>query len=340
MELVSVIVPVYNVEKYLEQCVNSILNQSYKLIEIILVNDGSKDSSGELCEILAKRDDRILVVHKDNEGLGLARNTGLKYVKGKYVTFIDSDDYADPDLIENLYNAIKENNADACIGGYKRVNDDGEVIYKETYEKKIYEKEECARELLPRMLGSSPEKSDSIRMSVWNVLYSMDIIRENNLDFPSERDYISEDIIFDIKYYRYCMRCVVINNSSYTYRVNNTSLTQSYNKDRFKKHKFLYNEIAKMIKRYGLIDECLVRLQRQYFVNVRYCIRQEKKRISGLKMSERIKNITYIISDTQLKNIIRNYPKQHMGIKQKAFLFMVDKNYARVIDILISLGLI
>lgn len=340
MDLVSVIVPVYNVEKYLEQCVNSILNQSYKLIEIILVNDGSKDSSGELCEILAKRDDRILVVHKDNEGLGLARNTGLKYVKGKYVTFIDSDDYADPDLIENLYSAIKENNADACIGGFKRVNDDGKVIYKEIYEKKIYEKEKCTCELLPRMLGSSPEKSDSIRMSVWNVLYSTEIIRRNNLDFPSEREYISEDIIFDIKFYRYCRRCVVVNNSSYNYRVNNTSLTQSYKKDKFNKVKFLYNEISKMIKRYGLIDECLVRLQRQYFVNVRYCITQEKKTISGLNMSERIKNINYIISDTQLKNIIRNYPKHNMGIKQKAFLFMIDKNYARVLDILISLGLI
>lgn len=340
MELVSIIVPVYNVEKYLEQCVNSILNQSYKLIEIILVNDGSKDSSGELCEILAKRDDRIHLVHKDNEGLGLARNTGLKYVNGKYVTFIDSDDYVDMDLIENLYNAIKENNADACIGGYKRVNDSGKVVYKETYENKIYEKEKCTNDLLPRMLGSSPQKSDSIRMSVWNVLYSMDIIRKHDLNFPSERDYISEDIIFDIKYYRNCMRCVTTNNSSYNYRVNNSSLTQSYNNNRFKKHKFLYNEIAKMIKMYGLIDECLVRLQRQYFVNVRYCIRQEKKKISGLKKKERIKNINYIISDPQLKSIIKNYPKQHMKIKQKAFLFMVDKNYARAIEIFTNLGLL
>lgn len=326
MDLITVIIPVYNVEKYLEQCVESIVNQTYKNLEIILINDGSTDSSGKLCDILVKRDIRIKVIHKKNEGLGLARNTGLEYVNGKYVTFIDSDDYADSDLIEKLYVSIKENNADTCIGGFKRVNNDGEIIYEERYKSVVYENEEIMNGLLSRMLGSSPEKSDAIRMSVWNVLYSTEIIKNNSLKFPSEREYISEDIIFDIEYYRKSQRCCLIDSCSYNYRVNNISLTKSYKKDRFEKSKFLYNEVVNRIEKYRLGDRAITRLQRQYFVNVKYCIKQERVKISKLSINDSFNNIKKICDDNQLKNIIKNYPKRKLGLKQQVFLLMIEKN--------------
>ena len=106
--MITVIVPVYNVEKYIKECVDSLINQTYENIEIILVDDGSKDKSGTICDDYAATYDRIKVIHKKNEGLGFARNTGLRVAKGKFVTFIDSDDKADTDLVENLVKGIAD----------------------------------------------------------------------------------------------------------------------------------------------------------------------------------------------------------------------------------------
>ena len=112
MELVSVIVPVYNVEKYVERCVNSLLTQTYKNLEIILIDDSSTDQSGCLCDSLAIKDQRIKVVHQKNQGLSGARNAGLNHMKGKFVTFVDSDDYVLENYVESLINILNENNGD------------------------------------------------------------------------------------------------------------------------------------------------------------------------------------------------------------------------------------
>ena len=107
-DLISVIVPIYNVEKYLEKCVNSITSQTYKNLEIILVDDGSTDSSPEICEKLKQSDDRIIVIHKKNGGLSSARNAGLDIAKGKYIGCVDSDDYIDEKMYEKLCRTLKE----------------------------------------------------------------------------------------------------------------------------------------------------------------------------------------------------------------------------------------
>ena len=120
-DLISVIIPVYNVEKYLMRCVDSVVNQTYKNLEIILVNDGSTDSSGILCDELAKNDDRIKVIHKENGGLSDARNTGEQESKGEYIIFIDSDDYIHVDMISSLYEQIIYENADVSLCGVMNV---------------------------------------------------------------------------------------------------------------------------------------------------------------------------------------------------------------------------
>ncbi|HCR4895454.1 TPA: glycosyltransferase family 2 protein, partial [Enterococcus faecium] len=111
-DLISVIIPVYNVEKYVGSCLESVCNQTYKNLDIIIVDDGSKDSSNKICEDYALKDSRIRIIHKNNAGLGLARNTGLEHVKGKYVAFIDSDDFVAANYIEAMLNGIKRSNAD------------------------------------------------------------------------------------------------------------------------------------------------------------------------------------------------------------------------------------
>ena len=122
-KLISVIIPVYNVELYLRRCVDSVINQTYKLLEIILVDDGSTDSSGKICEEYSKTDNRIKVIHKTNGGLSDARNAGIEICKGDYITFVDSDDWIDPDLVKHLYDIIVKFNADISIGMYKKVYD-------------------------------------------------------------------------------------------------------------------------------------------------------------------------------------------------------------------------
>ena len=110
-KLISVVLPVYNVERYIIKCMNSVLSQTYKNIEIILVDDGSQDRCPEICERYAKKDKRVKVIHKENGGLSDARNAGIKVANGEYITFIDSDDYVDNDYVEFLYNTIEKTNA-------------------------------------------------------------------------------------------------------------------------------------------------------------------------------------------------------------------------------------
>lgn len=125
MEKISVIIPVYNVEEYLEEAVNSIIKQTYKNLEIILVNDGSTDSSGQICDKCKNIDDRIIVIHQENRGLSGARNSGLKIATGKYLMFLDSDDLYEQNACEIMYNEIEKRNADYVIGNYINIDEDG-----------------------------------------------------------------------------------------------------------------------------------------------------------------------------------------------------------------------
>ena len=176
MDLITIVVPVYNVEKYISDCLDSLISQTYKNIEIILVDDGSTDMSGAICDRYTALDARIKVIHKQNEGLGFARNTGLEVAQGKFVAFIDSDDMADADLVEKLVNGLYEENCDTCIGGFKRISENGTVSFEEKYDKIVYEGKDVYDKLFARMLGSAPDRHDAVRMSVWNVMYSMDVI--------------------------------------------------------------------------------------------------------------------------------------------------------------------
>lgn len=275
--MISVIVPVYNVEKYITQCVDSLLSQTYKDFEIILVDDGSTDSSGKICDDYAKNNLNIQVIHKINQGLGLARNTGLQYASGEYVTFVDSDDYVSPTLLENLYQGIQEKDVNVCLGGYKKINDFGDILYEEKYNTKIYNQISYTNEAFIKMLGSLPNKHDSIRMSVWNALYDMSIIKKNNIIFPSERELISEDLIFDFYYYQYVKKCKLLNNSDYYYRTNPNSLTMSYRKDRFKKTMVFYQHLNKLMENSSFSNEAFIRFKKLIFIYVRMCIQQEKK---------------------------------------------------------------
>ena len=167
-DLISVIVPVYNVERYLKRCIESIINQTYKDLEIILVDDGSTDSSGNICDKYKKIDKRINVIHKENGGLSDARNEGLKVVTGTYIAFVDSDDYVDEQFLEKLYLAVKENNSDISICKYKKTIklDERNTEEIQTNKYSIYNTEEALKELL---------LFKKIENYVWNKLYKREL---------------------------------------------------------------------------------------------------------------------------------------------------------------------
>ena len=152
----TVIVPVYNVEKYLHKCINSILAQSYKDFELILVNDGSADKSGEICDYYAQKDKRIKVIHQRNRGVSAARNEGLREAKGNYISFLDSDDYIEEIMFESLMNIIKEKKTDVAICGMDIVTEDGDTIDSHRIVGGRYSQVELVRQLFlsPNPLGS------------------------------------------------------------------------------------------------------------------------------------------------------------------------------------------
>ena len=217
-ELISVIVPVYNVENYLSKCVNSILNQTYKNFELILVDDGSPDACPKICDDFEKQDDRVVVVHKVNGGLSSARNAGLDICKGEYIAFVDSDDYIEKDYLDKLYKAIKENNADLSICGFKYVDDNGNQLsnnYK-ALASKVY---------------SNYNKYDVIfadncipSVVAWNKLYSKHIF--NNIRYPEGKIHEDEFITYDI--ITACNKGVaVIEDRLYNYLIRQNSIMGS-----------------------------------------------------------------------------------------------------------------
>lgn len=336
-KLISVIVPVYNVEKYLKECIDSLINQTYTNIEIILVDDGSTDKSGNICDDYAAIDTRIKVIHKQNEGLGYARNTGLEICTGKYVTFIDSDDIAESDFIEQLMNEVVNKNIDTCIGGFKRVDNEGNIVFQKSYSSEVFYGDDVYNKLFARMLGSTPKVRDAIRMSVWNALYSMDIIRKHRIRFPSERVFISEDIIWDSEYYRYAQAVSVIGSTSYRYRITPGSLTQKYKPQMIDSICVLYNEMESRLADDG---EKITRLQRQFFVNLRVCIRQEKPSISGKTQSECRKNIEKIFDNGTVRTVIGSYPIQTIQFRQRFFLMMIKYRMVNITILLNSLNIV
>lgn len=174
-KLISVIIPVYNVQEYLIKCIESVINQTYENLEIIIVDDGSTDKSTEICDKVKKNDSRIRVIHKENGGLSDARNVGIDNANGEYISFIDSDDYVDNNYIELLYNAIKQYDADMSIASHR-------VIYEKNIIDRSTGKEFCAEpiEILKMLLYDN-----GIDTSAWGKLYKKSLF--NEIRFPKGR---------------------------------------------------------------------------------------------------------------------------------------------------------
>ena len=209
--LISVIVPIYNVEKYLDRCMDTLLNQTLKDIEIIMVDDGSPDKCPTMCDEYAKKDNRVKVVHKKNGGLGFARNSGLDIATGEYVAFIDSDDYVGLDMYKTLYDADK-----------------------------LWKGKEVQQFMLDMIASGAGIKAERLyQMSVWHSIYKRSLIEEEHLRFVSERDVASEDIPFQVDFLSKANTVAYISETFYSYCLNGTSLTATLKPEKYDRYKQL-----------------------------------------------------------------------------------------------------
>ncbi|MFR0544736.1 glycosyltransferase family 2 protein [Limosilactobacillus reuteri] len=325
MDKISVIVPVYNVKQYLKRCVKSILGQTYNNLEIILIDDGSTDGSGEICDGFV--DKRIKVIHKQNQGLGLTRNVGIDNATGKYMVFVDSDDYIDKTMIENLYKSLLLNSADTCIGGYKRVFRNRVVSNVNPYAGQTFSNSQVVENVLAKMLGKAGKINDHIEMSVWKVLFSTSIIQQNQLYFPSERKFISEDIIFDTEYYSKCQKVCMSNDIGYNYCDNDNSLTTRYNPNRFKLQIALFEELKERTLKLGIYDSVKQRLYNTLIANTRYCI---KLIVKFKGRNEALKSIEIILNNLTLKTILLEYSIKE-NFKSEIINYLIKKKKANLL---------
>lgn len=336
LSLVSIIVPIYNVEKYLEECIQSILTQTYENLDIILVDDESPDKCPEICEYYAKQDSRISVIHKKNGGLGYARNSGLDIAKGEYVMFVDSDDYLIKTAVETLVKCAHEYDAQFVKAAFKKVDDNKNILFEKTQQFKIFDKTSIEYELRPRMLGSSPTKSDSIEMSVWATLYDMNTIKTTNLRFDSERVIVSEDMPFNLSYLSYCDTALMIDKVIYYYRYNPNSLTERYIPNKFNRIVDMFNQIQHRFP--ILTTRESIRLSRLFFVYLKKYIKLELTRPNASN-AEIIDGIKSICKNPQTISMIKNYPITKIPIKQRIFIYLVKNNSAAILFICSKVGL-
>lgn len=214
-ELISIVIPIYNVEKYLENCIKSVLNQTYSHLEIILVNDGSKDNSEAICNKYKNIDRRIKYYKKINGGLSDARNFGIKRATGKYITFIDSDDYVSKHYVENLYLAMKKSNADLVISDFKMVWDSNfnESDSLDQNNIQVVSNEECLTRLLYQ---------DGVETSTWGKLYQLSYFQDYHIEYPVGKLYEDIPVTFDL--IRYSKKIAIIPNKDYFYFQRNNSI--------------------------------------------------------------------------------------------------------------------
>lgn len=341
MVKISIVVPVYNVEEYLVQCIESMISQTLEEIEIILIDDGSVDNCGLICDSYAGRDTRIQVIHKRNEGLSAARNDGLKIASGKYILFVDSDDWIDTDYCQKLYeNAEEENFCDVVICDAFYVTENKKK-YHEYYSDEFFtDKLQTCRIIRAAILAAPNSKiqnkiiikhPDSVP---WNKLFKNEIIKKNNICFTKMR---AEDTFFSLQYFKYVNTIKYCKFAGYNYRIRVNTISQGYDKlciqkdEEFLKVIMAYidgeEEDGLLKKSFSLkvIDTFFSELERYYLAAETYSVEKLERAMTRPLLSNEIKNLNYA---------------DFRRIKKKIFFFLVKHRQARGIVVMYKVYLL
>ena len=282
-DLISIIIPVYKVEKYLEKCIESVLKQTYTNLQIILVDDGSPDNCGKICDEYAKKDSRIEVIHKANGGLSDARNVGINRANGRYIGFVDSDDYIKEDMYEKLINLIKEYNADVSICNLYDVIDGKEYVRNKDNGIHEYSRIDILKEIL---------LDKNIQSYAWNKLYKKELFDE--IKYPIGKKY--EDIGTTFYLFEKCNKIVVTSEPEYYYLKRADSLVNNVTESTI----LDYTEI--IIQRYLYIKQNIEELRKYnnyYLTKTLITANNDIKTLKNVseKMKERYNELYYLVCD-------------------------------------------
>lgn len=314
-KLVSIIVPIYNSEKYIAKCVESIINQTYRNIEIILVNDGSKDDSAKICDDWAKKDNRIRVVHKVNGGVSSARNEGIKIAKGEFIQFVDADDYLDFNYTESLVQCV-DKNTDLVIAGYTLINEKLEKNIKPFNGfNKIASKDFTIDKFFNLF-------NQGMLSPVWNKLYKTSIIKNKFL----ENQKVGEDIIFNLNFLKNTINISISNTYGYYYVFVSNSAIHRKRNDIFEEHL----KLIKYFKNY-LIEEFNKYDNESYFNWITNVIIATLLQIPN----DEFENITQqILSSQEIVEYLKKYrPK---CFKDKIKKFLIKKGWFKLLITLVK----
>lgn len=345
---VSIILPCWRVEKFLDRCMESLLNQTLKEIEIILVDDFSPDKVPDMCDEYARRYcdiwPKVKVIHKEkNEGLGLARNTGLDIAEGEYVAFLDSDDFVDLHMFEVLYDYAKEYNLDSCYCGYNNYLDDNHIrVRREKTESEVCEGRNAIDAVLMDMVGAEPSYHSDVKIlsCMWKGIYSMELIRKNNLQFVSEREYIAEDIMFHIDFLPHASRVGFVPGCYYYYCDNGDSLTRNYRSDRFERELYQVRAMRNKLISYGYNDsQFQARLDRYLLLKIRACISQQYQYVGKYGYGQMKKESMKIVSSPEVRDLCMRYPSNRLKIKHRIFFSLIKMKMVNILFLLFKIGI-
>ncbi len=312
MSLVSVVIPAYNAEKTIEDCVNSILNQTYNNFELIIVNDGSTDNTLELCEKIAQLDNRITIINKDNQGVSAARNDGIDKASGKYLLFVDSDDTVDKEYIKTLVEA-KENNPEfdnvwckikSTQFDFKHTQDEN---FLRTDFMTLYNKKECC--------SGSPI----------NKIYELDCIKEFEIKMPLDIS-LGEDLIFNLEYLNHNNgKILIIDKPLYFYfENNNQSLSKKYRNDLFTTNNTVNNAIKEKLQLWEAPQEEFEQLNRKIFMNYQDAMFNEMVEKNHKPLKKKIKFNNEILNNPEFQGLLDKYGDTINPIMAKLYKL---KNY-------------
>jgi len=281
--VISVIIPMYNAEKYVEKCIESLIKQTYQNLEIIIVNDGSTDGSKEVCEKYTQKDSRITLINTENRGAGSARNTGIDIAKGKYISFIDSDDYVCNDYYERFYNMIQKTDADIAIGRYQRVSEHETMQFINSG--KI--KERTNMEELLVLYGEDEDKYINAVL-VTNKLFKRELF-EDNVRFPIGRLIDDEFIIYKLIYKS--KKIVCTDDVMYAYVQSDSSvMRKNFKEKRVHDTIDVYDEVYAFFKENGN-DELNKKILVRY---LSYCVELAQKTSTSIVIDDKKKVYQYL----------------------------------------------
>lgn len=318
---ITVIVPVYNVERYLDTSVQSLLGQTLKEIEIILVDDCSPDGSGAICDRYAQQYPNVSVIHKAvNEGLGLARNTGLEVARGEYVTFLDSDDFVDPDTYQRAYELAKREDLDMARFRFCRFDDEGRTSGLDLSQQPPVlfagreKMKRIALEILERPANELVQCPWDLG-SAWGGIYRRNLLESADVKFQSERKAMNEDVLFNFMFLQHAERIGMLTQTLHHYRMNANGLSRKLDMNRLKRGEQFAQLMSKLMEELGYTDKDKMHVMGYYVAMMRVCVMDVFQ--SALPLEKKKFWFRENVSSPYCQRVCSTYPSERLLLKHR-----------------------